>query len=191
LINLASLIQNDKDNMRIAVTILVAALVIGCAQESKNDGESSNNTVPLPNTTQSLTPQVITEPDDNNFTPNPNQANVPADADGKVWHFVCADGCEGGHGDSKAPCPVCGKEMAHNQAFHGNNANAANQAPTFTPPDGNQALTPQTPPTPEPAQNAAGVWHYTCPNGCAGGAASAGPCASCGSTLAHNSAYHQ
>ena len=46
------------------------------------------------------------------------------------------------------------------------------------------------PPTTEPAQNAEGVWHYTCSNGCAGGAGAAGPCATCGGTLAHNTAYH-
>jgi len=32
----------------------------------------------------------------------------------------------------------------------------------------NAQITPPTKPA-EPAQNAAGVWHYTCPNGCAGG----------------------
>lgn len=62
-----------------------------------------------------------------------------------------------------------------------------------TPADG--AAPPAAPATPaattEPAQNAAGVWHYTCPNGCAGGAGSATACAKCGSTLAHNQAYHQ
>lgn len=45
-------------------------------------------------------------------------------------------------------------------------------------------------PTPEPPQNAAGVWHYTCPKGCAGGGGSAVACATCGTTLAHNAAYH-
>ena len=45
--------------------------------------------------------------------------------------------------------------------------------------------------TPEPAQNAAGVWHYTCSAGCAGGAGSAVACAKCGKTLAHNQTYHQ
>ena len=47
-----------------------------------------------------------------------------------------------------------------------------------------------TPPTAEPAQNAAGVWHYTCGNGCKGGAGAAGTCGTCGGTLAHNQAYH-
>lgn len=46
------------------------------------------------------------------------------------------------------------------------------------------------PTTPEPPQNAEGVWHYTCANGCAGGGGAAGPCGVCGGTLAHNTAYH-
>ena len=50
--------------------------------------------------------------------------------------------------------------------------------------------TPPPPKTPEPPQNAEGVWHYTCPSGCAGGGGVAGPCATCGATLAHNTAYH-
>ncbi len=44
---------------------------------------------------------------------------------------------------------------------------------------------------PEPPQNAAGVWHYTCSTGCAGGAGSAVPCKTCGKTLAHNQEYHK
>ena len=51
------------------------------------------------------------------------------------------------------------------------------------------AATPN-PATPEPPQNAEGVWHYTCSKGCAGGAGATGNCATCGSPLAHNSAYH-
>lgn len=50
--------------------------------------------------------------------------------------------------------------------------------------------TPPPPGTPEPAQNADGVWHYTCPNGCEGGGGSAAPCSVCGATLAHNTLYH-
>lgn len=52
----------------------------------------------------------------------------------------------------------------------------------------NAQPTPQ--PKAEPAQNAQGVWHYTCPKGCKGGGGAAGPCGKCGSTLAHNAAYH-
>jgi hypothetical protein len=42
----------------------------------------------------------------------------------------------------------------------------------------------------EPPQNTAGVWHYTCPSGCPGGAGAATPCAKCSKTLVHNTAYH-
>lgn len=115
-----------------------------------------------------------------------------------VPHYICPNNCEGSGGSGAGTCPVCGTEYVHNQAYH-------NQQPTgttTTTPEGTQKVTfdgsttpgqgaSVTPPTPEPAQNAAGVWHYTCPNGCAGGAGSAGSCASCGTALAHNAAYHQ
>lgn len=42
----------------------------------------------------------------------------------------------------------------------------------------------------EPAQNASGVWHYICSNGCAGGSGVAGNCATCGAVLMHNGLYH-
>jgi len=61
----------------------------------------------------------------------------------------------------------------------------------YTPSATTTPATPTATPTAEPAQNAAGVWHYTCPSGCAGGGGAAGPCGSCGATLAHNAAYHQ
>lgn len=48
----------------------------------------------------------------------------------------------------------------------------------------------QNPTTKEPAQNAAGVWHYTCSKGCAGGAGDAVNCNTCGNLLIHNAAYH-
>ena len=61
-----------------------------------------------------------------------------------------------------------------------------------------EVLDPTTPPnttTLKPAnletpQNARGVWHYICSKGCSGGAGSAINCNTCGSLLAHNSAYH-
>lgn len=95
-----------------------------------------------------------------------------------VKHYTCPNNCAGSGGDGEGTCPVCGSAYVHNQAFH------------------NQAITQGTQPaaqpaaTPEPPQNAAGVWHYTCSNGCAGGAGSAVACATCGSTLAHNTGYH-
>lgn len=52
-----------------------------------------------------------------------------------------------------------------------------------------KATTPKATPT-EPAQNTAGVWHYTCRIGCPGGSGSATKCTTCGNILAHNTAYH-
>jgi len=63
-------------------------------------------------------------------------------------------------------------------------ANSAQQpAVTNTPPP--------PPPPAEPAQNAKGVWHFTCAKGCAGGGGSAAEkCGGCGGALAHNQDYH-
>ena len=111
-----------------------------------------------------------------------------------VYHYVCPNNCGGG--DAAGSCPVCGAAYTHNQAWHNQPQNANPQTPT-TPTNptittsGTPPATPATPATPEPAQNAKGVWHYTCPNGCDGGAGSAIACAGCGATLSHNSLYHQ
>ena len=91
-------------------------------------------------------------------------------------HYKCPNN-DGGTGPSAGKCPICGADMAHNQAYHNQSTPSTNPA---TPP----------PATPEPAQNAAGVWHYICMAGCSGGAGSAGSCSGCGGALTHNSAYH-
>lgn len=96
-----------------------------------------------------------------------------------VWHYTCNNGCAGGSG-AAGNCSTCGNPLAHNQAYHANTTNTTN----------NPTTPPVTPPV-EPSQNTAGIWHYTCGNGCAGGAGSAGTCGTCGGTLAHNTAYHQ
>lgn len=49
---------------------------------------------------------------------------------------------------------------------------------------------PGPPQSAEAPQNAKGVWHFTCPKGCPGGGGGATPCGKCGTTLAHNQAYH-
>lgn len=123
----------------------------------------------------------------------PAQSNAatpaePAQNAAGVWHFTCAKGCPGGAG-AAGNCVTCGSALVHNQAYHGDANNMPATNPTITP----AAATPvtATPQSAEPAQNAAGVWHYTCAKGCAGGAGSAGPCATCGSTLVHNQAYHK
>lgn len=102
--------------------------------------------------------------------------NSAASGNAGVQHYYCPNACEGSGGDNPGSCPVCGSEYVHNQAYHNTTTNATS--------------TPSSTTTPEPAQNAAGVWHYTCPSGCAGGAGSAVACSSCGATLEHNQAYH-
>ena len=124
----------------------------------------------------SNTQPVVTNP--NAIANNP--ASVPATAAGSGNHYTCPNNCEGSGGATQVACPVCGTQYVHNQAFHAQTAN-----PATTP-----QLNSTTPVTPPAAQNAAGVFHYTCANGCEGGAGSAGSCATCGSALAHNAAFH-
>lgn len=137
-------------------------------------------------------------------TATPATTPEPAQNAAGVWHYTCSNGCSGGAGSAVA-CATCGSTLVHNQAYH-SNTGTTTPPPTTTPSIGatssaNNVLTapaapgaalppPITPPVNEPPQNAAGVWHYTCSNGCAGGAGSAVACATCGSTLAHNQAYH-
>ncbi|MBI1225001.1 MAG: hypothetical protein GC192_07160 [Bacteroidetes bacterium] len=120
-------------------------------------------------------------------TPNSPTTPEPAQNAAGVWHYTCPNGCAGGGGSAVA-CASCGTTLVHNAAYHP----PADATPTnaTTLPEG---ITPVPNPTqtPEPAQNAKGVWHYTCSDGCAGGAGSAIACAKCGKTLAHNQAYHQ
>lgn len=112
-----------------------------------------------------------------------------------VPHYQCPNKCTGGIGDAKGPCPVCGTEMDHNQAFHAQTPTNLSTSEETSPsellldpaaPNAN-TITPQTV---TPAQNAAGVYHYICPKGHAGGSGSKGTCAECGAALEHNEAYH-
>lgn len=124
--------------------------------------------------------------------------SAPA-GDADLPHYYCPNKCAGSGGGSQGTCPTCGTAYAHNQAFH--NKTAAPPTNTNTPtivngdgtPFSTTPLTPTavTPPkAPEPAQNADGVWHWTCSAGCAGGGGGAGSCGTCGGALAHNQAYH-
>lgn len=173
--------------------------LIGCSNDApKNTDTTTTNTTVTPSTS-APTPTTSISPS----TPTPPPADPAAkNADG-VYHYSCPNGCAGGAAGPGA-CATCSAQLAHNPAFHNNPSTPA--APTATPaaPPGTITPTRVTPPagTPgspapapapqaSPAQNAAGVFHYSCPNGCAGGAAAAGPCAGCGTTLVHNPTYHQ
>jgi hypothetical protein len=102
---------------------------------------------------------------------------------GVVYHYACPNNCGGG--DTAGECPVCGMAYVHNDAFHQQPGQQMDMPPQNAPEIQMQ------PPTAEPAQNAAGVWHYTCSAGCPGGAGAQGKCAMCGNDLVHNQAYHQ
>lgn len=113
-----------------------------------------------------------------------SQTNATNQNSGSLWHYTCNNGCSGG-APAAGNCSSCGSTLVHNQAFHNNDNN------TTTTPTNPTTNNPTTTSNPEPSQNAAGVWHYTCGQGCSGGAGSAGNCSTCGNALAHNTAYHQ
>lgn len=117
-----------------------------------------------------------------NASQNPGTAEPSQNAVG-VWHYTCSKGCAGGAGLA-GNCNTCGGLLAHNQAYHGNANTAPTSSTPFTAPTTSQAM-------PEPSQNAAGVWHYSCSQGCSGGSGAAGNCNTCGTALAHNTTYHQ
>ena len=159
-------------------------MLIACGGDSKKgstDDSSGSDTqikeISFPDNEETAPAAAATT---TQITPPP--AEPPQNAAG-VWHYTCPSGCEGG-GGAAGPCPKCGSTLAHNSAYHGTPGAAT------TPPAGSNALPLSTPPV-EPPQNAAGVWHFTCANGCAGGGGAVGPCMKCGGTLAHNQAYHQ
>jgi hypothetical protein len=112
----------------------------------------------------------------------------PAQNAAGVWHYTCSKGCAGG-GAAAGPCAKCGTTLVHNQAYHGTASATGAANPTGAP--DKATITMPNAQKPEPPQNAAGVWHYTCADGCAGGAGGASPCAKCGKTLVHNTAYHK
>ncbi len=117
-------------------------------------------------------------------------ANTAANTSG-VKHYICPNNCAASGGPAAGTCPVCGTAYVHNQEFHNQGQSPITATPA-TPPAGAPG-TPASGSTTvgEPPQNASGVWHYTCSTGCAGGAGSAVACATCGTTLVHNTLYHQ
>ena len=131
-------------------------------------------------------PENVTPPASTPALPSTTAANTSG-----VQHYICPNNCAGSGAGAAGTCPVCGTAYEHNQAYHSSPGQASTPATTITP-GGNPALPGGiTPPaTIEPAQNAAGVYHYTCSKGCTGGAGSAVACSTCGDVLVHNAGYH-
>ncbi len=127
---------------------------------------------------------------------NQSAATLAGSAISGIQHYFCANNCEGSGGDAAGTCPVCGSEYTHNQAWHdaqtapSPTVTTSGTAAAGTAAAGAAGALPPTQAVPEPPQNAAGVWHYTCPSGHAGGAGSAVGCSVCGATLVHNQDYH-
>jgi hypothetical protein len=105
-----------------------------------------------------------------------------------VPHYICKNNCENSGSSAAGICQNCNEPLLHNDAFHAKDflKNGPLNVPEF---NGGQTTTNNSQ-TPAPAQNSAGVYHYTCDNGCSGGSGTAGKCKTCGNDLAHNQAYH-
>lgn len=122
--------------------------------------------------------------------------NTPVATTG-VQHYICPKNCAGSGSSQQGACPVCGSQYVHNAAYHTQTTNTTTNpttapSPIITnPPATMQTQDVQAPQTQEPAQNAAGVWHYVCSKGCAGGSGERGFCSKCNAGLVHNAAYHQ
>ncbi len=161
-----------KPLLSLAAMVVFSALLFtscGGADQDVRDAAVDSVEVPAPSTAPGVPPAAAT-------TANTSGAK----------HYICPKNCAGSGGDAAGTCPVCGTAYEHNQAFHNNTTPPAITPGATTTPD----ITPVPNPTTGQAQNAAGVYHYTCPKGCAGGAAAAGSCGTCGEALAHNQAFH-
>lgn len=173
-------------NVLLAICLISLISCGGDTKKASGSADGATSTEGISSTQPSF--NVTSAPDGSGLatTPPPPTAEPPQNAQG-VWHYTCTKGCAGGSG-SAVPCATCGATLVHNQVYHGQAG--ATPAPT---PLGTVGSTPPPPPPPsaEPPQNAKGVWHYTCTNGCEGGAGAAAPCAKCGNTLVHNTVYHQ
>lgn len=183
---------------------LITSFLISCGSDAPEQS-TDTGTPPPPATTQPA--------DGVNQQPATPQTVNYVSPDGSVHHYICGDYCEGSGSETPGTCPVCNKSLAHNQAWH--NQGDQQQSPQIQPQvqqqqpstgqgapssplfrDGPQSQQmqqnqPNNQMMTEPAQNAAGVWHYICSAGCSGGSGSAGSCAQCGAALSHNAAYHQ
>ncbi|MDG5490704.1 hypothetical protein [Psychroserpens sp. SPM9] len=153
----------------LAILLLSSVLFFyGCNDKSKTTKKDKAKPVEVSNTTK---PENLTT------------TKEPAQNATGVWHYTCRLGCAGGAG-AAVKCKSCGNVLAHNTEYHSKTNSNLDTSPFANPPATKSTT------TPEPAQNAAGVWHYTCANGHPGGAGSAVACKTCSTKLTHNTAYH-
>jgi hypothetical protein len=108
----------------------------------------------------------------------------------KVQHYICDKKCENSGGEVAGNCPTCKTPYTHNVAYHANDLLKTGPIKVQSNATQPTSTNNNAPKPPSPAQNLAGVYHYTCTNGCNGGAGSAASCKTCGEALAHNTAYH-
>ena len=156
----------------LVVLFLCAFLGISCNQVNKK----SEVEVEAENVIASTTEERIVDSE------NAEGTWEPANESGILFHYVCPDRCVDGVLDYEGACPICGKTLQHNQAYHFNNDN-----PTETP-AADQLLAPRNT-AEDPPLSPNGIWHFICPNGHDGGG-EAGDCVQCGAGLVHNSMYH-
>ena len=105
-----------------------------------------------------------------------------------VKHYICSNNCENSGGAAAGNCPECKNPYTHNQAYH--DKDFLKNGPLTVPDAPGTTPTTSKANQPSPAQNAAGVYHYTCKNSHQGGSGTATTCSVCGETLVHNTAYH-
>lgn len=167
--------------LKIFLLAMVPFLFAACGQDTPAGEETPEVSTPG----ASDNPITVTGADADmpiQGTPSPDGGAAGV---GSKQHYYCPNSCAGSGGSAGGKCATCGAEYVHNDAYH-LQGQAAPPAPAAASGDPMQQL----PKTAEPAQNAKGVWHYSCPKGCKGGAGGAGACATCGTALAHNGTYH-
>lgn len=123
------------------------------------------------------------------FDPTPSaDSGITTSSSGNTsanFHYACPNGHEQGSDNLGGTCSECGAAFVHSDAYHANQNQTMQFDPSFQP----QLTT--TPAIQSGSSTAGGVYHYICPNGHEGGAASDGSrCAVCGTALVHNQAYH-
>jgi hypothetical protein len=170
-------------NMKISHFLILALITtflsaVACKDKKEETTTTEGDAITLPEGTVAADPAAAGQP-------------ISIGGGGSEAHYKCTKvGCTG-TGDAAGKCPVCGTDLAHNQAFHAQATGAPGSSPA-NPVQVNPSSsgTPATAtPTPPSAKNAKGEYHYSCAKGHAG-AATAGNCATCGEPLTHNQAYH-